>query len=218
MFKAVTDNITFFLSGFTITLELAILGIVGGVILGSILGLGRISKNKFVYHFVSLYINILRNIPLILVIFWFYFFMPIITGHSLTPFFSATIAFIIFESSYFAEIFRSGYQSIRKDLVSAALSTGMTHTQIARYILIPIAFKRMLPSLVTQAIVTFQDTSLAFVIGLREFVKSASIVNNIEVRSIQIYGFVAIVFFIFCFGGSKIAAYFEMVNKKTRLS
>lgn len=218
MFKAVTNNIVFFLNGFTVTLELAILGIIGGIILGALLGLGRISKNKFVYYFVSVYINILRNIPLILVIFWFYFFMPIISGRSFTPFFSATISFIIFESAYFAEIFRSGYQSVRKDLVSAALSTGMKHTQIAHYILIPIAFKRMLPSLVTQAIVTFQDTSLAFVIGLREFVRSASIVDNIEVRSIEIYGFVAIVFFIFCLGGSKIAAYFETVNKKAGLS
>lgn len=98
------------------------------------------------------------------------------------------IAFIIFEATYFGEIFRAGYQSISKDLSAAAYSTGMTYTQTARYILVPIAFRRMLPSLITQSIVTFQDTSLAFVIGLQEFVRRTSIVDNLEVRSIQLCG------------------------------
>jgi glutamate/aspartate transport system permease protein len=143
--------------------------------------------------------------------------MPIIAGRPLGPFLSAVISFIIFEATYFGEIFRAGYQSISKDLSAAAYSTGMTYTQTARYILIPIAFRRMMPSLITQSIVTFQDTSLAFVIGLQEFVRRTSIVDNLEVRSIQLFGFVAIVFFIFCFIGSKIARYFEEKGRKTGL-
>jgi glutamate/aspartate transport system permease protein len=217
MFDAVSRNITFLMGGFGVTLQLSFFALTGGIALGALVGLGRISKNKWIYRPVTLYVNFIRNLPLLLVIFWFYFVMPIIAGRPLHPFLSAVIAFIIFEATYFGEIFRAGYQSISKDLSAAAYSTGMTYTQTARYILVPIAFRRMLPSLITQSIVTFQDTSLAFVIGLQEFVRRTSIVDNLEVRSIQLYGFVAIVFFIFCFIGSKISRHFEEKGRKTGL-
>jgi glutamate/aspartate transport system permease protein len=213
----VTRNLTFLLGGFWVTLQLTAFALLGGIALGALVGLGRISKNKWIYQPVTLYVNFLRNVPLILVIFWFYFVMPIIAGRPLDPFLSAIISFIIFEATYFGEIFRAGYQSISKDLTAAAFSTGMTYSQTARYILIPIAFRRMLPSLITQSIVTFQDTSLAFVIGLQEFVRRTSIVDNLEVRSIQLFGFVAVVFFIFCFIGSKISRHFEEKGRKTGL-
>ena len=215
MFDAVIRNITFLLGGFGVTLELTACALVGGIALGALVGLGRISPKKWIYLPVTLYVNFIRNIPLILVIFWFYFVMPIIAGSSLNPFVSAVISFIIFEATYFGEIFRAGYQSISKDLVSAAFSTGLTSPQTARYILIPVAFRRMLPSLITQSIVTFQDTSLAFVIGLQEFVRRTSIVDNLEVRSIQLFGFVAIIFFIFCFIGSKVSHRFEEKGRRT---
>jgi len=217
MFDAVADNITFLLGGFGVTLQLSFFALTGGIALGALVGLGRISKKKWIYRPITLYVNFIRNLPLLLVIFWFYFVMPIIAGRPLNPFLSAVIAFIIFEATYFGEIFRAGYQSISKDLSAAAYSTGMTYTQTARYILVPIAFRRMLPSLITQSIVTFQDTSLAFVIGLQEFVRRTSIVDNLEVRSIQLYGFVAIVFFIFCFIGSKVSRHFEEKGRKTGL-
>jgi len=217
MFDAVAGNITFLLGGFGVTLQLSFFALTGGIALGALVGLGRISKNKWIYRPITLYVNFIRNLPLLLVIFWFYFVMPIIAGRPLNPFLSAVIAFIIFEATYFGEIFRAGYQSISKDLSAAAYSTGMTYAQTARYILVPIAFRRMLPSLITQSIVTFQDTSLAFVIGLQEFVRRTSIVDNMEVRSIQLYGFVAIVFFIFCFIGSKISRHFEEKGRKTGL-
>lgn len=215
MFDAVFRNITFLLGGFAVTLELTACALIGGIALGALVGLGRISKRKWIYLPVTLYVNFIRNIPLILVIFWFYFVMPIIAGRPLDPFLSAVISFIIFEATYFGEIFRAGYQSISKDLVSAAYSTGLTYPQTARYVLIPVAFRRMLPSLITQSIVTFQDTSLAFVIGLQEFVRRTSIVDNLEVRSIQLFGFVAILFFIFCFIGSKVSHHFEEKGRKT---
>jgi glutamate/aspartate transport system permease protein len=217
MFDAVADNITFLLGGFGVTLQLSFFALTGGIALGALVGLGRISKKKWIYRPITIYVNFIRNLPLLLVIFWFYFVMPIIAGRPLNPFLSAVIAFIIFEATYFGEIFRAGYQSISQDLSAAAYSTGMTYTQTARYILVPIAFRRMLPSLITQSIVTFQDTSLAFVIGLQEFVRRTSIVDNLEVRSIQLYGFVAIVFFIFCFIGSKISRHFEEKGRKTGL-
>ncbi len=215
MFDAVTRNLMYLMGGFGVTLQLTFFALAGGIVLGMLVGLGRISRNKWVYYPVTLYVNLIRNIPLILVIFWFYFVMPIIAGRPLNPFTSAVISFIIFEATYFGEIFRAGYQSISKDQINAAYSTGLTYSQTARYVLIPIAFRRMLPSLITQSIITFQDTSLAFVIGLQEFVRRTSIVDNLEVRSIQLFGFVAVVFFIFCFIGSRISLYFEEKGRKT---
>jgi glutamate/aspartate transport system permease protein len=143
--------------------------------------------------------------------------MPILVGRTMDPFVSAAVSFIVFEATYFGEIFRAGFQSISKDLVSAAYSTGLTYRQTAAYILVPIAFRRMLPSLITQSIITFQDTSLAYVIGLQEMVRRTTIVDSIEVRSIQLYTFVAILFFIFCFVGSRISLHYEEKSRKAKV-
>jgi glutamate/aspartate transport system permease protein len=180
-------------------------------------GLGRISKRPWVYHPVTVYVNLLRNIPLILVIFWVYFVMPIFTGRSMDPFISAAVSFVVFEATYFGEIFRAGFQTISRDLVSAAYSTGLTYRQTAAHILVPIAFRRMLPSLITQSIITFQDTSLAYVIGLQEMVRRTTIVDSIEVRSIQLYSFVAILFFVICFIGSRISLHYEEKSRKAKV-
>ncbi len=215
MFDAVIRNLPFLMGGFRVTLQLTLFALAGGILLGAIVGLARISRNRWIYQPVTIYVNFLRNMPLILVIFWFYFVMPVFIGRPLNPFLSAVISFIIFEATYFGEIFRAGYQSISRDLINAAYSTGLTYTQTARYVLIPIAFRRMLPSLITQSIVTFQDTSLAFVIGLQELVRRTSIVDNLEVRSIELFSFVALVFFVFCFIGSKISHHFEEKGRQT---
>jgi glutamate/aspartate transport system permease protein len=217
MFDAVQRNLPFLLAGFLTNLQLAACALAGGIFLGMLVGLGRISKKKWVYGPVTAYVNVLRNIPLILVIFWFYFVMPILVGKTLHPFVSAAISFIVFEATYFGEIFRAGYQSISKDLVAAAYSTGLTYWQTARYIMIPIAFRRMLPSMITQSIITFQDTSLAYVIGLQEMVRRTTIVDSMEVRSIELYGFVAVMFFIFCFAGSRVSRYFEEKSRKANI-
>ena len=217
MFDAIINNLPYLLKGFLTNLELAICALAGGIFLGILVGLGRISKNVWVYHSVTLYVNFIRNIPLILVIFWFYFIMPILVGKPLDPFISAAISFVVFEATYFGEIFRAGFQSISRDLVSAAYSTGLTYTQTARYILVPIAIRRMLPSMITQSIITFQDTSLAYVIGLQELVRRTTIVDGMEVRSIQLYSFVAALFFVICFVGSRISRYYEMKSREANI-
>jgi glutamate/aspartate transport system permease protein len=214
MFDAVTRNLSYLLGGYWITVKLTIFALAGGISLGTLVGLGRISPKKWVYYPVTYYVNLIRNIPLILVIFWFYFVMPIILGSPLDPFPSAVISFIIFEATYFGEILRAGYQSVSRDLIQAGYSTGLTYWQTTRFILVPIAFRRMLPSLITQSIVTYQDTSLAFVIGLPEFVRRTSIVDNMEVRSIQLFGFVAMVFLITCYMGSVISRRFEVKRER----
>ncbi len=217
MFEAVLKNLPYLLTGFLINVQLAVFALGGGIVLGTLVGLGRISQRAWVYYPVTLYVNVIRNIPLILVIFWFYFVMPILVGRTLDPFVSAAVSFVVFEATYFGEIFRAGFQSISKDLVSAAYSTGLTYRQTAFHILVPIAFRRMLPSMITQSIITFQDTSLAYVIGLQELVRRTTIVDSMEVRSIQLYTFVAILFFIFCFIGSRISLHYEEKSRKAKI-
>jgi glutamate/aspartate transport system permease protein len=217
MFDAVFTNLPYLLGGFLTNVQLAAFALAGGLFLGALVGLGRISKRPWVYHPVTVYVNLLRNIPLILVIFWVYFVMPIFTGRSMDPFISAAVSFVVFEATYFGEIFRAGFQTISRDLVSAAYSTGLTYRQTATHILVPIAFRRMLPSLITQSIITFQDTSLAYVIGLQEMVRRTTIVDSIEVRSIQLYSFVAILFFVICFIGSRISLHYEEKSRKAKV-
>ena len=217
MFDAVFTNLPYLLGGFLTNVQLAAFALAGGLFLGALVGLGRISKRPWVYHPVTVYVNLLRNIPLILVIFWVYFVMPIFTGRSMDPFISAAVSFVVFEATYFGEIFRAGFQTISRDLVSAAYSTGLTYRQTAAHILVPIAFRRMLPSLITQSIITFQDTSLAYVIGLQEMVRRTTIVDSIEVRSIQLYSFVAMLFFVVCFIGSRISLHYEEKSRKAKV-
>lgn len=217
MFDVIGRNFGFLMGGLLTTFKLSIFALAGGIGLGMIVGLARLSKSPWIYYPITAYVNVLRNIPLILVIFWFYFVMPVFTGEAIEPFLAAVVAFIVFEATYFGEIFRAGYQTISKDLIAASYSTGMTYSQTARHILIPIAFRRMAPSLITQSIVTFQDTSLAFVIGLTELVRRASIVDNMEVRSIELYGFTAFVYFIVCYTGSQISLHYETKARKANL-
>jgi glutamate/aspartate transport system permease protein len=217
MFDAVFTNLPYLLGGFLTNVQLAAFALAGGLFLGALVGLGRISKRPWVYHPVTVYVNLLRNIPLILVIFWVYFVLPIFTGRSMDPFISAAVSFVVFEATYFGEIFRAGFQTISRDLVSAAYSTGLTYRQTAAHILVPIAFRRMLPSLITQSIITFQDTSLAYVIGLQEMVRRTTIVDSIEVRSIQLYSFVAVLFFVICFIGSRISLHYEEKSRKAKV-
>lgn len=198
-YQVIVNNLPFLLRGLITTFQLALIGISGGLVLGILVGMARLSSRPYIYYPATVFVNFLRSIPLILVIFWFYFLVPIIAGRPLGDFLSASIAFIVFEASYFAEIIRAGIQSIPKGQMQAALSTGLDYKQTMRYIIIPQALRNMIPSLLTQSVIIFQDTSLAYVIGLKEFLRSASIVDAREVRSLELYTFVGIVYFIFCF-------------------
>lgn len=208
-FKVLIDNFPFLMQGLITTFQLAIIAVVGGLILGVFVGMGRLSSKPYVYYPATAFVNFLRSIPLILVIFWFYFLVPILAGRPLGDFLSASIAFIVFEASYFAEIIRAGIQSIPKGQMEAAYSTGLNYGKTMRHIIIPQALKNMIPSLLTQSVIIFQDTSLAYVIGLKEFLRSGSIVDAREVRSLEIYSFLGIVYFIICFAMSTLTKRWE---------
>jgi glutamate/aspartate transport system permease protein len=202
-------NMPFFMKGLLTTFELALVAISGGLFFGMLVGMARLSNFKLIYYPATIFVNFFRSLPLLLVIFWFYFLVPIIAGRPLGDFVSASVAFVVFEAAYFAEIVRAGIQSISKGQEQAAYSTGFTYAQTMRYIILPQAMRNMVPSLITQTVVVFQDTSLAYVIGLKEFLRSASIVDAREMKSLEIYAFIGVVYFIFCFTMSRFSKKLE---------
>jgi len=205
----IQKNLPFLMQGLLTTFQLALVAISGGLLLGILVGMARLSSIRVIYYPATAFVNIMRSLPLILVIFWFYFLVPVIAGRPMGDFFSACVAFVVFEAAYFAEIVRAGIQSISSGQVQAAYSTGFNYGETMRYIIIPQALRNMVPSLLTQAVVVFQDTSLAYVIGLKEFLRSASIVDAREMRSLELYAFVGIVYFLVCFAMSKLSKRLE---------
>lgn len=212
--SVITNNIKFMLGGLTLTLQLALMTITGGLLLGIILAMARLSSRTWLYYPATLYVHFFRGLPLILVIFWLYFLSPVITGRSLDEFLAAAISFILFESAYFAEIIRAGIQSIPKGQTMAAYASGLTSLQCACYVILPQALRNMIPALVTQAVVIFQDTSLAYVIGLREFLRRVNLVDAREARSVELYLFAGLVYFVFCSAGSLCSRRLENRRKR----
>ena len=178
------------------------LAIVGGIIFGTLLALMRLSGILPLSLLAAGYVNLIRSVPLILVIFWFYFLVPLALGRPIGSFYSALIAFVLFEAAYYSEIIRAGIQSVRKGQLHAGQATGLSYSQIQRYIVLPQAFRNMIPILVTQGIILFQDTSLVFVVSLRDFMTVSSIVARTEGRLVEMYVFAALVYFVICFAGS----------------
>jgi glutamate/aspartate transport system permease protein len=196
-----------FRTGMVFTVKLTLLAMLGGIVLGTMLALMRLSGSKPMSLFASGYVNLVRSIPLVLVIFWFYFLVPYIAAWvigasepvKVGAFPSALITFIMFEAAYYCEIMRSGIQSISRGQVLAGQALGMAYPQIMRSIVLPQAFRNMLPVLLTQTIVLFQDVSLVYVLSIPDFVGAASKVAQRDGRLVEMYLFVAVVYFLLCF-------------------
>ncbi len=168
------------MGGLMTTLKVLVLAIIGGLVLGTVLALMRLSGKPWLAVPAKLYVNFFRSVPLLLILLWFYFAVPmlynLITGTYLTldtAFTSCVVAFMVFEAAYFSEVVRAGIQSIGKGQVNAAKALGMTYGQIMRYIVLPQAFRKMFPLLLQQSIILFQDTTLVFSIGLVDFFRAA---------------------------------------------
>jgi glutamate/aspartate transport system permease protein len=201
-FNVIFDNLPFLWEGLQLSLLLTALAIGGGIVLGTLLALMRLSGFLPLSLFAAGYVNLIRSVPLILVIFWFYFLVPLALGRPIGSFYSALIAFVLFEAAYYSEIIRAGIQSVRKGQVHAGQATGLGYWQIQRYIVLPQAFRNMIPILVTQGIILFQDTSLVFVVSLRDFMTASSIIARTEGRLVEMYVFAALVYFAICFAAS----------------
>ena len=201
-FSVIPANSSLLWEGIKMTFFLTGLAIIGGIILGTFLALLRIAKIPVLSQFSAAYVNFFRSLPLILVIFWLFFLVPLIVGRPVGAFSSVLVAFILFEAAYYSEIIRAGINSVRLGQLAAARAIGLTYIQSMRYVILPQAFRAMTPILLTQAIILFQDTSLVYVVGLRDFLVSAEIVANRDQRLVEMFLFVALVYFIFCFTAS----------------
>lgn len=201
-FDVIITAIPFLLSGLKVTLILTVTAIFGGVLGGVLLALARLSSLKPLSYLAGAYVNFLRSMPLILVIFWFYFLVPLIVGRPIGGFYSVLIAFVMFESAYYCEIIRAGIQSVGKGQAMASKALGLTHAQSMRFVVLPQAFRNMVPVLLTQGIVLFQDTSLVYVVGVHDFLVSADIIASRDNRIIEMYMAVAVVYFLMCTMGS----------------
>lgn len=207
----------FLLKGFYFTVILTTVATVGGIVLGTVLALMRLSGNRILEVIASTYINGMRSIPLVMVILWFYLLLPagfydalgVPTG--LRKEFSAGATFIAFQAAYFAEIVRAGIQSIPTGQVFAGRALGMTYSQNMRLVVLPQAFRNMLPVFLTQIIVLLQDTSLVYAIGAYDLFKGFLSASREYGRPIEAYLFAAVVYFIICYGLSQIVKH---INKK----
>jgi glutamate/aspartate transport system permease protein len=192
-----------FYEGMTFTLTLTALSAFGGLVFGTLIALMRLSGFRLLARVAGFYVDFMRSLPLVLVIFWFYFLVPYIgqwlTGSSrpirVGAFTSSLVTFIMFEAAYFSEIMRAGIQSISKGQPMAAQALGLTYSQTMRYVVLPQAFRNMLPVLLTQTIVLFQDTSLVYVLSIPDFLGAASKVAQRDGRLVEMYLFAAAVYF-----------------------
>jgi glutamate/aspartate transport system permease protein len=204
-FSVIADSLPSLSGGLAMSFMLTAIAMAGGLILGLILAIVRLSNIRFVSTIAALYVNGFRAVPLILVIFWFYFLVPLVIGRPVGAFYSVIIAFVMFEGAYYSEILRAGMQSVRRGQWQAAKASGLSSLQTVRLVVLPQALRKMAPLMVTQGVILFQDTSLVYVVSLHDFMTSASIVANTQNRMVEMYVFAAVVYFILCTLGSTLA-------------
>jgi glutamate/aspartate transport system permease protein len=190
--------------GLIFSVQLTIIATIGGIVLGTVLALMRLSGKTWLALPATAYVNTMRSIPLVMVILWFFLLIPLIIGKPIGVNLSAIITFIAFEAAYFSEIVRAGIQSIPKGQVYAGQALGMTYSQNMRLVVLPQAFRNMIPVFMTQTIILFQDTSLVYAIGAYDLLKGFEIAGKNFGRPIETYLLAAVTYFLICFGLSRI--------------
>ena len=218
-FDVIRNSLPYLWKGFEYTVQLTVIAGIGGLVFGTLLALARLSSLRALSWIAAGYVNLMRSIPLVLVIFWFFFLVPFIlqwvTGAERPPQVgaerTAIITFIMFEAAFFCEIMRAGIQSIPRGQVSAAYALGLSYSQAMRLVVLPQAFRNMIPVLLTQTIILFQDTSLVYVISATDFLCAASKVAQRDGRLIEMYSFVAVTYFILCFS---LSVFVKRLQKK----
>jgi His/Glu/Gln/Arg/opine family amino acid ABC transporter permease subunit len=191
------------------TLRLAVPAILFGFALGILIGVARLAASAWIRVPALVYVEFFRGVPLVMIIFWFWFILPQLLQLPIPEYGVALTAFVVFEAAYFGEIVRAGVQSVPRGQVEAARALGLTGAQSMRWVVLPQALRNMVPSLVTQMIVLFKDTSLASIIGYVDLTKAAQIVNNREIRPFELYLFIAVVYWVCTYAMSRFARRFE---------
>jgi glutamate/aspartate transport system permease protein len=194
--QVITD---FVMKGFIFSIQLTIMAMIGGIVLGTLLALMRLSGKKWLVVPAAFYVNTLRSIPLVMVILWFFLLIPLFLGQPMGAETSALITFTVFEAAYYSEIMRAGIQSVPRGQVYAGYAVGMTYAQTMKLVVLPQAFRNMLPVLLTQTIVLFQDTSLVYAIGAYDLLKGFEVAGKNFNRPVETYLVAACVYFAICF-------------------
>jgi glutamate/aspartate transport system permease protein len=189
----------FVAKGFIFSIQLTVIAMVGGIVLGTLLALMRLSGKPGLTYPAAAYVNTMRSIPLVMVILWFFLLIPLLIGRPLGAELSAVITFTLFEAAYYSEIMRAGIQSVPKGQVHAGYAVGMTYPQTMQLIVLPQAFRNMLPVLLTQTIILFQDTSLVYAIGAYDLLKGFEIAGKNFNRPVETYLVAAVIYFVICF-------------------
>jgi glutamate/aspartate transport system permease protein len=185
--------------GLLFSLELTLVAMIGGIVLGTLLALMRLSTKPWLSQPAGFYINVMRSIPLVMVILWFFLLIPLFIGRPLGAEVSALVTFTLFEAAYYAEIMRAGIQSVPKGQVHAGYAMGMNYRQTMQLVVLPQAFRNMIPVLMTQTIILFQDTSLVYAIGAYDLLKGFEVVGRNFNRPVEAYLVATVVYFAICF-------------------
>jgi glutamate/aspartate transport system permease protein len=193
----------YILKGLLFSVQLTVIATIGGIVVGTFLALMRLSGKPFLVYPATFYINTMRSIPLVMVILWFFLLIPMLIGRPIGADLSATITFIAFEAAFFSEIVRAGIQSVPKGQIYAGEALGMTYGQNMRLVVLPQAFRNMIPVFMTQTIILFQDTSLVYAIGAYDLLKGFEIAGKNYGRPMETYILAAATYFIICFSLSK---------------
>lgn len=221
-YAVIADSWPLLLLGIQYTLQLTVVATIGGVLLGTLLALARLSSNRTLSMLAATYVNVMRSVPLLLVIFWFYFLLPLglqwITKSewpiSIGADRSAYITFILFEAAYFCEIMRAGIQSVPRGQVQAGYALGLNYGQSMRLIILPQAWRNVLPLLLTQTIILFQDVSLVSLLNVTDFVGAAVKIAQRDSRVVEMYLFIAVVYFLMSLALSLIV---KQIHKRTAI-
>ncbi|MSP96718.1 MAG: amino acid ABC transporter permease [Betaproteobacteria bacterium] len=205
---------SFIIKGLFFSIQLTVIAMAGGITLGTVLALMRLSGKPWLVTPAAFYVNTLRSIPLVMVILWFFLLIPLLIGRPMGAELSAVITFTVFEAAYYSEIMRAGIQSVTKGQVYAGYAMGMTYAQTMQLIVLPQAFRNMLPVLLTQTIILFQDTSLVYAIGAYDLLKGFEIAGKNFNRPVETYLVAAVVYFVICFGLSMLV---RQLQKKIQI-
>ena len=205
---------SFILKGFLFSVQLTLFAMVGGIALGTAIALMRLSGKKWLVMPAAVYVNTLRSVPLVMVILWFFLLIPLLIGRPLGAEVSSIVTFTLFEAAYYSEIMRAGIQSVPKGQVAAGYAVGMNYAQCMQLIVLPQAFRNMLPVLLTQTIILFQDTSLVYAIGAYDLLKGFEIAGKNFNRPVETYLVAAVVYFVICFSLSMLV---RQLQKKIQI-
>jgi glutamate/aspartate transport system permease protein len=215
--SAIASVAPFLLSGLWFTVQITVVGVAGGIVFGSLLAVARLSNNRLLSTFATAYINVMRSIPLIMVIFWVFFLVPwaigwltnggrpVAVGASLTIY----VTFVLFEAAYYAEIVRAGFRSISTGQYAACEALGLSKFHAYVYILFPQAIRNVLPILLTQTIILFQDTSLVYVISATDLLGAATKIAQRDGSLVEMYLTVGVIYFLFCYAASQFVKHLQ---------